>query len=92
MAKPHRAKSTLADVGQRLFAARQALGLSARAVCEAISVRPNTYSQWENGKALIDPLAATRLKERYGISLDYLYAGDLSGLPFSLGIKIQAHG
>lgn len=92
MARTHRAKSTLVEVGQRLSAARRALGLSARAVCEAINIRPNTYSQWENGKALIDPMAATRLKERYGISLDYLYAGDLSGLPLSLGVKIQAHG
>jgi transcriptional regulator with XRE-family HTH domain len=76
-------------VGLRLRAAREALELSAKEICEAIGVQPNRYSQWENGKNLLDPIAAIEISRLYGITLDYLYRGDLSGLKHSLVNKLQ---
>ncbi len=75
------------QVGRRLRAARGELGREAAEICRAINVQQNTYSQWESGKYLIPPHAARRLKDRYGISLDWLYAGDASGMPRSFSEK-----
>jgi len=87
MPKFSRSPDFILEAGQRLKAARLALGLSSKDVCEAINVQPNTYSQWEHGKAMIDPAAATRLKIQFGVSLDWIYAGDPAGLPYSIASK-----
>ena len=83
MPKPSRPAGFVADVGRRLAAARKSLGLSAKEVCEAINVQQNTYSQWEHGKSVMDVAAAARMKQRFGITLDWIYSGDPSGLPMN---------
>lgn len=77
------------DVGRRLRAAREAMGLTAKELCAAVGIQANRYSQWETGKNLLDPVVALQIAERYGISLDYLYRGDLSGLKHSVAAKLQ---
>ena len=91
--RPAPTKATLDRValaGARLRAARKALHISQKAVCAAINVEQSTYSQWETGKHLVDPLAATRIKEHFGITLDWIFAGDLSALPYALALALPA--
>lgn len=60
---------------------REALGLSQAELCRAIGIAPNRWNQFEQGKRRITVDVARRLKKNYGVTLDYIYEGDLSGLP-----------
>ena len=63
MPKPSRPPDFIQQAGMRLKAARIALNLSAKEVCEAINIQQNTCSQWETGKSMVDVAAAARLKK-----------------------------
>ena len=74
--------------GQRLRAAREALGLKQKDIYEAIGVADNTYSQWETGKALVDITAAIRIADIFGITTEWIYRGVVSGLPDRIMAKV----
>lgn len=71
-------------IGARLRAARLALGLTQKDLYEPLGVKAATWNHWESGKRLPDPLVMAKLKEMHGITMDWIYAGDASSLPFSL--------
>lgn len=71
----------LQQVGRRVRMTRLALDKSPADMCLEMKVSRQAWSQWENGKRLFDILVAVRLKQRYGVPLDWLYAGDPAGLP-----------
>ena len=79
--KRTRPPAYLRHVGRRLRVARLGLGRSAADMCRELDISEQTWSQWENGKRLLDVLVAIRLKERYSITLDWLYDGDPAGPP-----------
>ena len=74
----------LRAIGARLRAVRLALGLTQKDLYEPLGVKAATWNHWESGKRLPDPLVMVKLKEMHGISMDWIYAGDPSALPFSL--------
>ena len=80
--------SKIIEVGDRLRAVREALELSQSDVARAIDVRANTYNQWEHGKRLIDPLVASRLCDQFGVTMDWIYRGNMSSLPQHLAAKL----
>lgn len=87
-ATPHDRKPEA--VGYRLRVLRAALDdIAAKDVCAAINVAPNTYSQWEKGRSLPDLLAMTRLWDRFGADLNYIYLGRTDTLAFDLAMKIR---
>lgn len=73
--------NVLKEMGKRLVATREALGMTAADLCRAIDVTQSRWSQYESGKRRITMDVALRLKQTYGISLDWIYAGDPSSLP-----------
>jgi transcriptional regulator with XRE-family HTH domain len=75
-------------VGKRLRQARPALRLTSKDFAASIDVRPNTYSQWETGSRLMDIMSVTALADRYGLTLDWLYRGDVDTLPHALARKL----
>lgn len=77
-------------VGERLTAARMALGLKAIDVCKAIGVAQNTYSHWENGERLMDTTAAARFCTMFPITMDWLYIGRTDGMEASLRQQMLA--
>lgn len=79
-----RAPDELKIIGNRLRAARLALGLTQKELYEPLGVKAATWNHWESGKRLPDPLMMAKLKELHGITTDWIYAGDSSALPFSL--------
>lgn len=85
---PMRSKES---VGVRLRALREVLGVSAKDLCAAVNVEPNTWSQWENGKRMADLLAMARLCDQTGVDLDYIYLGKFDALPFPLVSDLQKH-
>ena len=74
----------LKAIGGRLRAARLALGLTQKDLYEPLGVKAATWNHWESGKRLPDPLVMARLKDLHGITMDWIYAGDASALPFAL--------
>ena len=79
------------DVARRLRQVRAALGIAdQRDFGEAASLEQSLYNRFETGKRLLTLQAAMKLCERYGLTLDYLYRGDPSGLPYKLHNDIRA--
>lgn len=78
------------DVARRLRLVRIALGIQdQRDFGEAANLEQSLYNRFETGKRLLTLQAAMKLCERYGITLDYLYRGDASGLPYKLHNTIR---
>ncbi|CAJ0890953.1 hypothetical protein AMST5_04093 [freshwater sediment metagenome] len=73
------------QVGTRVEALRLAFGLPSQGeMADMLRVETGTYNHWTTGKALIPVPAAIRLCELTGATLDYVYRGDVSGLPIRL--------
>ncbi|WP_442918185.1 helix-turn-helix domain-containing protein [Magnetococcus sp. PR-3] len=89
-----RNRSQIAAVGDRLRAAREAVGCSQKSVCDSLDAHITTWNKCEKGKRMPGPMVMVRLQARFRISLDWIYAGDPSMLPFSLAEKVMAsaHG
>lgn len=83
MASQSRPDDVIALVGARLRAAREVIDpeLKSKDMAAALHVAENTYSQWETGARLADPLAMARLADIYGVGLDWIYRGRLDGMP-----------
>jgi len=70
------------SIGRRLTAFRLAKKFNTQAeMAKAIGAEHRQYHVWEKGRGKIPVAYAVRMKEIFGITLDYIYAGDLSGLP-----------
>ena len=83
---------SLKDIASRLEVTREALGLTAADLCRQTGIKPNQWSQFVNPtkKRRITLDAAYKLRDEYGISLDWIYDGDPSNLPARLHSKISA--
>lgn len=71
-------------VGRRLAAARLALGKTQEQLAAEIGVERNTYANWEGGSRLAQVQAMLRLMARHRVTLEWVYAGGLHGMPFDL--------
>lgn len=74
--------------GRRLRAARKALGLTQAQAAEDLHTSNNNLSMWESGHRGIDPYKASRFVERYGLTLDWLFRGDPSGVRNDLAPRL----
>jgi transcriptional regulator with XRE-family HTH domain len=85
--RPHR------EQGDRLKAFREARcpELSSHVpYARAAGIDSHAYRRNENGKSLISVDNALRLRKRYEISLDWIYAGDYRTLPYTLAHEMFA--
>lgn len=82
---PERSKEA---VGQRLVILRAALELQAKDMSAAVGVEPNTWSQWEKGKRMADLNAMSRVWDKYGADLNYIFTGRVDNLPVRLAATI----
>lgn len=80
----------LQQVAGRLIRVRQSLGLSLAGLCRALGVTPQRWQHWENANALPDVTVMLRLRTVFGITLDFVYAGDGSMLPLQRSNDLQA--
>ncbi len=72
----------LAEIGNRLRAARLALGLTQKDLYEAIGVKAATWNHWESGKRIPDPMAMKEFYLLHGVTMEWIYAGDPKGTIF----------
>ncbi len=78
------------DIGNRLVVMRDVLGIKQAELCKAIKVAQNRMSQYESGERRITLPVAIKLADTYGITLDWIYRGEASGLPHHLHRKIHS--
>jgi transcriptional regulator with XRE-family HTH domain len=83
------AVDTAKVVARRLVATREALEIKSAELCRQTGIAPNRWSQYESGTRMITMRAAIKLREIYGVSLDFIYCGDRSSLPQRLLQKIK---
>lgn len=60
-------------LGRRLRVLRVSLGLSNKAVCAALAIRPQSLISWEQGKYELSALDALRLADLYKVTIAALY-------------------
>ena len=77
------------SIGPRLIQARQALGLTQSEVADAAGIGRNTYNQWETGAERPSLGLALKLCDTVGLTLDWIFRGDPSGLPFRIASSLQ---
>ena len=69
-------------VGQRIEAAREALGIKERAeLADAIGVDRSAYTKIADGKRLLPPDAADRACSLYGLTMEFIYRGRVESIP-----------
>ena len=71
-------------IAKRLITLREAVEPSAAELCRRTGLAANRWSQYESGERPITLAAATILCDKYGVTLDWIYRGDESGLPARL--------
>lgn len=78
--------------GARLTLAIEAIkvkrSLTARAIAKEIGTSETALANWQAGRAAPQPEPLAVAKQRYGLSLDWLYAGDAANLPEWLADKV----
>lgn len=78
------------EIGARLKALRLALGMSQVEFYTLAGIAQNAYSQYESGERLLTLPQAIKIREKFGVTLDWLFQGDVSGMPHALAAKILA--
>lgn len=79
------------NVGRRLRLTRAALRYAdQKSFGEAAGLQQSHYTRFENGSRLLTLAAAMVLCERFDLTLDWLYRGDPSGLPYRLASEINS--
>lgn len=77
-------------IAYRLRITREALGFNQLRFAKEIGVDKNTYNPWEQGEDRTIPRdKAQRIKDRFGVSLDWIYDGDPANLPTGIYTRIQ---
>jgi transcriptional regulator with XRE-family HTH domain len=70
-------------VGKRLILTRRALGFEKqKEFAERAGIAASAYNQWETGTKFPGVRSALLLCNEYGLTLDWIYRGDPSGLPY----------
>lgn len=65
------------NIGRRLIAMRERLGKSQVEIAEKLNIGKNTLNGYENAKRRLTMETATRIRDRFGISVDWLLFGDI---------------
>lgn len=77
------------DTGRRLRLSRLALRIAdQKAFGEGAGLQQSLYTRFESGRRLLTLSAALQLCNAYQLTLDWLYRGDASGLPYRLARAI----
>lgn len=71
---------SLKDVGRRITALRKVMDLNKTQFAELIGTSQPAVSQYESGVRRPELDVAQRIRMRTGVTLDWIYEGDRSGL------------
>lgn len=68
-------------IAQRLEWLRHYFGKSQKEFAASLDVLPSTYNNWLRGQHGLSLDGARRIKQRYNITLDFLFFGEAENLP-----------
>jgi transcriptional regulator with XRE-family HTH domain len=71
-------------IGRRLTKMRETVCPNQAELCRTIGIEPNRWNQYEKGTRRIPPDIAVKVNEQYGVTTDWIYCGDRSGLSVQL--------
>lgn len=77
-----------ARVGARLRKVMAAYEMTQAAFADQIGISRNGLSEILSGEKGLDVNVARRIREKFGVSLDYLYCGDHSSLSLHLAHSV----
>lgn len=80
--------SVASGISKRLKATREVIGLKAIDFARAAGIPKTTYSNWESGEKRPGLSAAIKLVRVHGLTLDWIYLGRPSGLPWEIRSKL----
>lgn len=89
MRAPDRSPEHIESIAYRLRLSLDALGLNQAEVCRLTGIAPNALNQWLKAKNRPDLDNGLTLCRVLGLTLDWIYRGDLSGLPYALVSKLR---
>ena len=79
------------DVGRRLTALRDMLGLTRAEMADRNGIdRPN-YGRFESGARMLPLEIGYRLCKRYGVTMDWLYMGRSETLSIAMSERLRQH-
>lgn len=76
------------EMGRRLVIGREALGKSQVSLAKSLGISSQRLSNYERGARPLDIELAILLSQKHGLTMDYIYWGDLRGLPVHVASKI----
>ncbi len=76
-------------VAKRLQLFRKSLGMRQVDLARELGWSQQKWGQWEKGRRIPNIPDMIELAERYGVTLDYVYRGDMSRLPEWMSKKIR---
>lgn len=80
-------KANAVDTARRCIALRTLFATSQAEFCRAVGIAQNTWNQYEHGRRPSLDMAL-QLRTHTGVSLDWLYLGDNSGLGTRLTLDL----
>ncbi|MFV1484496.1 MULTISPECIES: helix-turn-helix domain-containing protein [unclassified Phaeobacter] len=79
-------------IGDRLRLIREAYGLSKAEIADLLEIERSHWSRFEGGQRAIPYDKASRLVDRFGISLDFIILGRISGMEFDTVERLRRAG
>ena len=71
------------DIAERLRVVREAQDLDQRQFAARAGLKYSQYKNWESGAFRLSLDGALALRRVYGVTLEFLYVGDIDSLPIS---------
>lgn len=78
-------------VAPRLIALRESLGMNKVEFAARIGVDKSSYTKIEKGEKPLQTSAAYKIWQLWGVDLNFLYLGQIGGLPHRLSSTIITH-
>jgi DNA-binding XRE family transcriptional regulator len=75
-------------VGNRIIALRKRAGLEQQQLAQQIHVTKSTLNAYERGKRVLTSESAKRLRRRFGVTVDWLFFGDMQVTGHDLMLQI----
>jgi hypothetical protein len=88
MASRSVAEASTPAVAERLRLLREALGIDQAEMCRQTGIGTSAWNNAETGDNRIGVDNAMKIRKRYSVGLDYVYANDYTAIPSKLATKI----
>jgi len=79
-----------AEISARLRAVRDVFEMQPKEFYEAAGITGGTFYNWETGNHRISIDGALKLRDRYGLTLDWIYCGNVDALPHKVASALRS--